>query len=397
MGTKENYALVLGSTINALSCIRSLGRREIKVVGLDRAKKKSGATYSKYLVEFIGVDPEASEEVFLEEILKIGEKYPKPIFLFPTNDFFVLLVSKYRDRLRDQFRFALAEHQILTDMVDKQTLYENAERLEVPCPKTFTPKSLDELMSKIDDVQFPCFLKPSLGHLFRKRYKNVKLLKIENKEELIEKYKEIHALDLEVMVQEIIPGGDDTIFGIEIFMDKKGVALGACTKQKLRQFPIGTGDGSLQITVDKPELQEYSVKFLKGLGYEGPACIEFRYDHRDGKHKLIEINARTISGQQMIADAGFDLPYLAYRYSKGESVEPLKGYKAGVKWISFEWDFEAFIEARRMGILTIGGWLRSLQGINSRAYFAWDDLRPYFVQLGKFINRLWTGVTKKAA
>jgi len=79
-------------------------------------------------------------------------------------------------------------------------------------------------------VRFPCFLKPAYSHIWRKRYTNAKVITVNNKTELLSKASEICNLGLEVMVQEIIPGGDETIFSAVAFLNKESQPLAVCEK-----------------------------------------------------------------------------------------------------------------------------------------------------------------------
>jgi predicted ATP-grasp superfamily ATP-dependent carboligase len=395
MNTEKFFALILGISVNGLSVVRSLGRKGFYVIGLDR-NKPAGPSASRYLREFKEVGPEIADDNLLDLIMEIGQSYSKPVFLFPTNDFFSLFVSRYAETLKRHLVFKISDQKVQEIVVNKRKLYEVAERLGISCPKTFSPRCREDIIRSHDQVRFPCFLKPAYSHLWRKKYKNVKLLEIQNQEELLARFDEVHALGLEVMIQEIVPGGDDTIYSVCAFMDREGNPLAACVKRKLRQYPIGAGDGCLQITVRNESLKDMGIRFLRGLVYVGPACIEFRWDERDNQYKLMEINVRTISAQEIIQRAGFDIPYIAYQYTIGKKIRPIMDYRDDIKWICFEWDFDSFLQARSMGILSFWDWLRSLRGVNAFAFFCWDDPMPFLVQTLQFLRRLSGKVWKMA-
>ena len=219
MNTEKSFALVLGISVNGLSVVRSLGRKGFHVIGLDR-NKPAGPLASRYLREFKEVGSEIADDDLLDLIMGIGRSYSKPVFLFPTNDFFSLFVSKYAETLKRYFVFTIAGPEIQERVVNKKKLYEIAERLGIPCPKTFSPKCREDIIRLHDQIRFPCFLKPAYSHLWRKKYKNVKLLEIQNQEELLTRFDEVHALELEVMVQEIIPLVNQSIGELKMFQEE---------------------------------------------------------------------------------------------------------------------------------------------------------------------------------
>jgi predicted ATP-grasp superfamily ATP-dependent carboligase len=189
------------------------------------------------------------------------------------------------------------------------------------------------------------------------------------------------------LIQEIIPGGDDAIHSVVAYMDREHQAVAICSKRKLRQYPIFTGNGCFQISTSQPDLEKSGLKLLRALRYVGPACaVEFKWDARHEQFVLIEINARTEVGQELMTRAGVDIPYIAYMYTMyGKRLDSYT-YKTGLKWICFEWDFFSCLEARKKKLYSWMDWIRSLYGIRVFAYFAKDDPFPFFVQTWKFLG-----------
>jgi len=107
--------------------------------------------------------------------------------------------------------------------------------------------------------------------------------------------------------------------------------------------PPGAGDGSFQVTVDASDILELSRRLLRAFGLRGFAGVEFKRHPRDGAFRLIEINARTESGNQLAISAGVDLPWIGYRYLTGEGLptEPIRPSRQ-VKYVNEEWDVQSF-------------------------------------------------------
>ena len=178
----------------------------------------------------------------------------------------------------------------------------------MPAPKTYFPESVAEVRRLSPDLNYPCLLKPYISHISRPALSNRKVFVVDSQTELVPAYERLVSGGLPFMVQEIIPGEDNALFGYLAFWDAEGREHSWLTKQKLRQNPPNYGDGSLQITVEAPEIAQLSRRLLRALNYSGFVGVEFKFDARDSTYRLIEINARTVSGNQLAISAGIDFP-----------------------------------------------------------------------------------------
>ncbi len=113
-------------------------------------------------------------------------------------------------------------------------------------------------------------------------------------------------------MQEWIPGPDTELYGYLAFWDADGREHSWMTKRKERQHPLGIGSGATQISVDAPEVAELSRRLLAAFGWRGLVGVEWKRDERDRGFRLVEINPRTVIGNQLAISAGVDLPWIAY-------------------------------------------------------------------------------------
>lgn len=107
--------------------------------------------------------------------------------------------------------------------------------------------------------------------------------------------------------------------------------VGATVQRRLRSNPPEGGASTFRETVEDPELLELTDGFLTSLDWRGLAMAEFRVDSRTGEPKLMEINPRPWGSLALSVFAGVDFPYLLYRLSIGETVEPHLDYEVGVR------------------------------------------------------------------
>jgi predicted ATP-grasp superfamily ATP-dependent carboligase len=262
----------------------------------------------------------------------------------------------------------------------------------VPIPSIHYPESIEDVRQVAPDLSYPCILKPYDSHTSRAKLNNKKVIVVHSAADLLDTYEKVFRLEVPVMIQDIIPGEDSALFGYLAFWDGDGNERAWLTKQKLRQYPPGFGDGSLQTTVEVPKVAELSRQLLRAFDYRGFVGVEFKYDARDDTYRLMEINPRTVSGNQLAITAGVDFPWIAYQYLV-TGVEPDNGlqFRRNVKYVNEEWDVLAYLALRRSGQISLKGWIESLRGVEASAIWALDDSRPLIVGFGRFLSHLIRG------
>ena len=85
-------------------------------------------------------------------------------------------------------------------LIQKQYTYKFAEKIGVPHPKTYLIHTFQDLEAHKKDIGFPCLIKPCEGHLFYDFFKE-KMFKINNEDDLIEKYQKVEKLGLQILLQ----------------------------------------------------------------------------------------------------------------------------------------------------------------------------------------------------
>ena len=368
-------ALILGASANSLSAARSLGRAGLNVViaetTIDDALKRS-----RYIKGFLHCE-EDDDAAIASRLLQLPVTTDKP-FLLATGDRYALLVARYQEQLTERYCFVSPSYVVLEAIIDKASLYEIARRNGFPCPAFHVVNERGDIDAAVASVPTPCYVKPALGHLWR-RVENTKLERADTPAELRRILEKFIALGLVAIPQEIIPGNDSEVFSLSTYIDRSGTCLGYRTKRKLRQLPLHAGNGSVQEICSQPEVAELGLRLLAMTGHRGPATVEFRRDQRNGRFVLIEINARTIFCQEMITRSGLDVPLIAYCDAKDKPL-PASMPTVAVRWIDFQSDFRAFRQLRRRGQITTWQWLESIAFCRATAYFATSDPVPFLVR-----------------
>jgi predicted ATP-grasp superfamily ATP-dependent carboligase len=133
--------------------------------------------------------------------------------------------------------------------------------------------------------------------------------------------------------------------------------------------------------VDAPEIASLSRRLLRAYEYRGFVGVEFKQDARDGRFRLMEINPRTVSGNQLAIAAGVDFPWIGYECLANSEPRPraAERFRVGVAYVNEEWDLKAFLRLKQAGELTLLRWLGDLFRSDAKALAAIDDPLPVLV------------------
>src|SRR6202040_1411739 len=132
----------------------------------------------------------------------------------------------------------------------------------------------------------------------------------------------------EILIQEIIPGDGHRQYSYCAFF-RDGQAHSTLLARRLRQHPREFGRAATYVeTIDFPEIEELSERFLRAIDYYGLVEVEFKQDPRDGVFKLLDVNARTWGFHSIGEPAGVDFPYLLYADQVGKPIDRRRA-KAG--------------------------------------------------------------------
>jgi predicted ATP-grasp superfamily ATP-dependent carboligase len=369
--------VVIGGDHTGLGVARSLGRAGIPVVVLD--DQFSLSKFSRYVTKVVRVEDLRTERGTVDAILEAGKRLNlKDWVLFPTRDETVVAVARYRDELAAFFKVTTAEWSSVQWAWNKKNTYDLAEKLGIPCPKTFNPRSLEELKPLY--ARLPLAIKPAVKENFFYATK-AKAWRAETPERLRElfiKASEQIPLD-EILIQEIIPGDGSTQYSYCAFF-RDGKAHNTLMATRTRQHPREFGRAATYVeSIDVPEIVEPSERFLKEIDFYGIVEVEYKWDHRDGKYKLLDVNARTWGFQNLGASAGVDFCRVLWNDQMGMPVTPSRG-QAGVGWLRLITDFPVAVSDMAHGYLNLGSYLRSLGKTRAEAVFCKDDPLPFFAE-----------------
>jgi len=401
MGIRDSYgelvlppAVILGLSVTSLGVVRSLGRRGIKVIGIDHKKNQIGS-FSKYCEALICPKPGRAESDLLDFMESLAHRFVDNVVLIPTNDEFVLFLSRNRKNLSQYYKFLLASEELIEGLNNKSEVVRIAEKQGMQFPKTICPRNIDEVICFSDQIQYPCVIKPAFGYLYDEL--KFKAVLATNRSELIEIYKKYHKYSEKLVIQEFVSGKDDAQFSYAAYFNAESEPLATFTARKIRQIPPVFGTGTLVAICHEPKVEQIGTPFLRKIKYRGIAEIEFKKDAKNGSFKMIEVNTRIWTQNNLAERCGIDMTYIAYNDILGRPFNGTSKKEQNIQWINVYDDFFACFGALgyfKRGEITFTRWLKSLFSQNEHAVFATDDLRPFVESTKAFLIRVAESIGK---
>lgn len=291
--------------------------------------------------------------------------------LIAGSDEWSVFVAAHAEQLAPHFRFATAPAGLVEGLAAKDGLFELATAHGVPTPRIAVPRDETELARLAATLTFPVMLKPIVSRPGRQG-----LELVERAEHLEARYRGMGDPG-NILCQEYIPGTDEDVWIFNGYFDRGGRCLAAFTGQKIRQHPAHMGLCAFGVAKQNQEVIDITTDFLGRLGYHGVVDIGYRYDRRDGRYKVLDINPRLGGAFRIFVDRnGLDVARAMYLDLTGRPVPALVP-NDGRKWILEAGELLAYRHYRRDRGLTLRRWARSLRGLQEGATFAWTDPIPF--------------------
>jgi D-aspartate ligase len=353
-------AVVDAGWVNGLAAIRSLGRAGVRTIAVDHRRSALGFR-SRYAEPFLSPDAHVDPTRFLAALRALGE-----LVVFPTHDEQLNLISQRVGEL--QVLTPFPKWELLERVQSKRTQLEEAARAGVDVPRTLYPGSPEEARAAADELGLPVLVKPEHPVGFKQRFRR-QAFRCQTLDEVAHMFAE--AQEFAPMVQELVPGGDDTLYTVGSYLARDGRPLGVFSGRKLQQTPPGIGTCRVGEAVWVQEAVDGALRLLEAFGYHGLSQVEFKRDPRDGRFKLMEINPRLWQWHGLAAACGIDLPRIAYSDLTGHRLPEAKMNGNGKRWAI---------------TLLPGERLAPQRPPYVDAVFALDDPKPGLVHLSRVVR-----------
>ena len=281
---------------------------------------KTPMIYIKYtnILNVIYNDKIWTEQGFLDAIEDFRKNHPnKKILLISSNETYAAFISKNKDIINEQFVHNYPSIDIINSLIMKETFYKTYENsvLDFPLTVYYNCSNPSEIS---DEFTYPVIIKPSnvieYNHISFEG-KN-KIYKVNSKEELTQIVNTIveNGYKDTLILQEFIPGDDSYLFDSVVYCGKdkkvKFISFAQIGLQEHSKTMVGNAavliNGFNQYG-DNSEMINKIRTFMEDIGYQGFAEFDMKYDYRDKKFKVLEINARQGRCSYYITPLGYNL------------------------------------------------------------------------------------------
>ncbi|MBC3844354.1 ATP-grasp domain-containing protein [Streptacidiphilus sp. 4-A2] len=287
-----------------VGAIRSLGRAGVPVYAIteDRA---TPAALSRYLRgrcvwPTTGAEPTAE---LLAGLARIGERIRaregRPCIALPTDDEAAVLLAEHAAELDPYLLMPAVAAGLPRALAGKQSLHQLCLEHQVATPRSVLPGSHRELEAAADELLFPIVAKnadpysrlsdPAVGSttLLPDRAALTRLAEGWDR-----------AAMPRVLLQEYLPMEHCEDWIAHLYCgdgradDERAGRELVFTGVKVRAWPPRGGVTAHAYSTANPELAEESARFCRAVGFHGICDLDWRFDRRDGRYKLLDFNPR---------------------------------------------------------------------------------------------------------
>lgn len=370
-------------------------RRGIDVyLAMDQKNKFSTVKFSSYFKKIYNVPGIGYNREVVKKFLK-NIRLNNRAVVYPFTDPNTQILSEIKDELPDNYYYVVGDKEAVEILVKKDRFYQTLQNSRINYPLTYFPKDQDSIQEIGDMVSYPVFVKPSISQLFLKILSEKKTSEESyfkkkfkhgfvaySKKELTKYFQFSTRYGMKVTVQEIVPGPPNSSYQLEGYYNSYYNPDILFARQRLRIDPLDFGDAVLSISIPIEKLTEEKKlinEFIKSIGYKGLMSAEFKKDARDGKMKILEVNARPWLNCWLSSVCGSDILFYSYLDAIGEKTKYIEDYKIGVKSIILPSDLLASAKMVKAGSLSFQEWIRSYLGKKCVNYFSRDGLKSFIM------------------
>ena len=226
------------------------------------------------------------------------------------------------------------------DMAEDRQLFDDAmKRINLETPRSATAHSMEEAVQVIDQLGFPCIIRPSFtmggsgGGIAYNR---------EEFEQICTRGFDLSPTN-ELLIDESLIGWKE--FEMEVVRDKKDNCIIVCAIENFDAMGVHTGDSvtvaPAQTLTDKEYqlMRNASIAVLREIGVEtGGSNVQFGQDPETGRMVVIEMNPRVSRSSALASKAtGFPIARVATKLAIGYTLDELQNdITGGATPASFE-------------------------------------------------------------
>lgn len=307
--------VLFGNDINVYSVARAFYEK-YKVKSKVFGKALYGPCYKSKMIDFTEIENLDTPEILLDVLNNYAkENAEKRIIALGCGDNYVKCIASNKEALRANVIAPYSDYEFLEELMDKEKFYELCSKhgLEFPATSIATVYSRDDVNIHFEP---PYILKPAnqveyYKHKFDGQKKVFKLDSLQELKKTLRKIYDAGYTD-HMIIQEFIPGDDTFMRVLTCYSDRNKKVKMMCLGHVLLEehTPYGIGNHAVIITEYDAKLLESFKDLLENIGYLGFSNFDIKYDSRDNKYKVFEINTRQGRSNFYVTGSGHNIAEL---------------------------------------------------------------------------------------
>ncbi|MBQ7715805.1 MAG: ATP-grasp domain-containing protein [Clostridia bacterium] len=310
--------IILGSDENAYGTAR-LFHDEYGIKPLLVCTRQLIPTLYSKLFTLIRVDDFDLDEVFVSKLSEILTEYSKKfdkLLVIPCSDYYAAMLSRHYGAFGGMIANRVIPESLLDALDTKDKFYAlcDAHGMDYPATVVVTP---EERLTAADSLPFgfPIVVKPensnATDYLHAKFEGKKKVFFFNSKDEYVKVVESMNASDYKgkLIIQEFIEGTDEEMRVVNSYSDSEGKVRAMCLGQPVLEeyAPKTLGNYAAIISRSDASLYKKVKKFLEDIGYVGFSNIDIKYDRRNDRFVMFEINPRLGRSSYFVRGAGINM------------------------------------------------------------------------------------------
>jgi predicted ATP-grasp superfamily ATP-dependent carboligase len=275
-----------------LGVIRSLGQLGVPVYAITEDRWTPAAVSRHLAGHVVWRDSDREQpDRLVRRLCEIGRWLGRPAVPVATDDEAAALLAEHADELREHFLLPPVEPGLPARLASKRGLYDLCLEHDIPAPRTVFPTDGAHLLEVARDLTFPIVAK-NVDPWVRLSAPVVDGTTIViDRDELMDRFG--RSSDLSgLLLQEHIPHDSSEDWFVHSYCDGESATVATFAGRKAYAWPPGRGVTADARAAVNPVLTELTGRFCKAVGYRGVNDLDWRYDVRDGRYKLLDFNPR---------------------------------------------------------------------------------------------------------
>lgn len=314
MVKQDFLPVILGSDDNAYGMARAF-HEQYGIISIVVTKGHILPTMHSKIVEkkiYEELDqPEKFVDIMLELYKELKQRANK-LLIIASNENYAELAIRNKKQLEDYYILPFVSEELMDNVVYKEKFYQMCEEHDLDYPDTIIfKKGMDSEMEL--PFNFPVVIKPSdsMTYFNAKFEGKKKAYVVHDKESFKTIISQIYSSTYtdSLIIQDYIPGNDTVMRVLNAYVDQHGEVRMMCLGRVILEdyTPILIGNYVGIIGEENQEIYAKYKKFLENIGFEGYANIDLKYDVRDGKYKIFELNIRQGRSSYFVTGSGYNM------------------------------------------------------------------------------------------